>query len=78
LPIGVTMRTARRSDFEYFEALSSATCTHCGKSICLSGTFGTFGEQEPEGLLTNGAAYCLDCMERTVKTIEASARSKRE
>ncbi len=59
---------------DFFEAASQQRCTRCGKPICLNGTFGNLGEQEPEGLLINGASYCSDCMERTAEVVEEAAR----
>jgi hypothetical protein len=70
----VKLRRVRRSDLKLLEPQSSTKCTRCGKPICLSGTFGSFGDEEPGGLVINGAAYCWNCMEKTAKTIEGMKR----
>jgi Zn finger protein HypA/HybF involved in hydrogenase expression len=69
----VEMRNVRPSDWKLIEAQSSAKCTRCGKSIRLYGTFGSLGDSEPEGTVTNGAAYCWDCAEKTARVIEGMA-----
>jgi hypothetical protein len=66
----IEMRRAEPWDFELFEAQSSTKCTRCGRPLCLLGTFGSFGEEEPDGLVINGAGYCLNCMEKTAEIIE--------
>jgi hypothetical protein len=66
----VQMRGAEPCDFELFEELSSTKCARCGKLICLAGSFGSFGDSEPEGTVINGAAYCWDCVEKTAGIIE--------
>ncbi|SRR6266436_3681222 len=70
---GIKLRPVRRLDRKFFEAQSDAKCTRCGKPICLNGTFGEFGEREPEGLLVSGAAYCWDCVEKTAEIVEEAA-----
>jgi len=72
---GVKVRKVRRLQLKFCEAQADMKCTRCGKSICLNGAFGTWGESEAEGLLINGAAYCWDCMEKTAGIIEKAARS---
>jgi hypothetical protein len=67
----IEMPPVEAFDFELFEALSSTKCTGCGKPICMVGTFGSFGDSVPEGTLIEGAAYCLDCAEKTPRIIEA-------
>ena len=70
------LRRVRRSDWKLLEAQSSTKCTRCGKPICLSGTFGSFGNEEQDGLTINGAAYCFDCAEKTAEIIEAMTSRK--
>jgi len=48
-------------------------CTVCGEFISLYGTWGSFGESEPEGLLIEGAAYCWECAEEAMRTVERRA-----
>jgi hypothetical protein len=69
-PKTIEMRRVEPWDFEFFEAPSSRKCRRCGKPICLFGTFGTWGDSEPEGTVINGAAYCWDCVEKTAGIIE--------
>jgi hypothetical protein len=73
LPEAIEMHRVKRFDLELFETLSSTKCTRCGKPICLFGTFGTWGDSEPEGIVINGATYCWDCTEKTARIIEGMA-----
>jgi len=72
-PEVVEMRPVEPWDVEFFEAQASAKCTRCGKPICLLGTFGTWGDSEPEGVVINGAPYCRNCVEKTGRIIEGMA-----
>lgn len=48
-------------------------CVGCRKSISLFGTWGSFGESEPEGLRLEGAAYYWECAEEAMRTVERMA-----
>lgn len=48
-------------------------CTGCQKSVSLFVTFGDFGESEPEGVLIEGSAYCWECAEEVMRTVERTA-----
>lgn len=69
--IKVKQRRARHSDLRLLEAQSPTKCTRCGRPICVLERFGTFRERESGGLIINGAAYCLNCAEKTAEIVEA-------
>jgi hypothetical protein len=51
-------------------------CAGCQAPVSLFATFGDFGESEPKGVLIEGAAYCWECAEEAMRTVEQTAKEK--
>jgi hypothetical protein len=45
-------------------------CAGCQKPVSVFTTFGNFDESEPEGVLIEGSAYCWECAEEVMRTVE--------
>ena len=51
-------------------------CAGCQESVSVFATFGSVDESEPEGVLIEGAAYCWECAEEAMRTVEQTAKEK--
>jgi hypothetical protein len=48
-------------------------CAACQKLVSVFAAFGSVDESEPEGVLIEGAAYCWECAEEAMRTVERTA-----